>query len=201
MHKLSIPDRILLLGTAFLSGYQIAFGIEGLSAAVVFFYTISFGILLVGSILLIIQGFEALESPFVIVVAALIPLGISLGLVWQFLPEYRIVYLALAILGFIGIFGTRYRFPGKLAAIAVSLTHGIAGLLIFVLPIVLSMQKKTPYGFMFVGLGGALFGIGGLSFSFLRTGKPLLSSSRIFKLLPALLLFMTLSYVVGMRAR
>lgn len=200
MHKLSILDRIQFLGTAILAGYQIAFGIEGFSAAVVFFYTVGFGILLVGSILLIIQGFEALESPLVIVIAALIPLGISLGLVWQFLPEYKITYLVIAVLGFISIFVTRYRFPGRLNAIAVTLTHGIAGLLIFVLPIVLSMQRRTAYGFMLVGFGGALFGIGGMSFSFLRAGKPLLSSTRIFKLLPALLLLMTLSYVVGMRA-
>ena len=200
MHKLSILDRILLLGTALLAGYQIAFGIEGLSSAVVFFFTIGFGVLLVASILLIILGFEALDSPLVIVIAAFIPLGISLGLVWQFLPEYKVGYLVFAVIGFLAIIITRYRFPGRPATSAVTLAHGFAGLLIFVLPIVLSMQRKTEYGFMLVGLGGALFGIGGMSFAFLRAGKPILSSTRIFKLLPALLFLMTLSYVIGMGA-
>jgi hypothetical protein len=198
MHKLSILDRILLLGTALLAGYQIAFGIEGLDAAVVFFYTIGYGVLLVASILLIILGFEALESPLVIAIAAFIPLCISLGLVWQFFPDYKIGYSVIALLGFIAIFITRYRFPGRPATIAVTLTHGLAGSLIFVLPIILSMQRKTAYGFMLVGLGGALFGIGGLSFAFLRSGKMILPSTRIFKLLPGLLLLMTLSFVIGM---
>jgi hypothetical protein len=200
MHKLSFLDRILLLGTALLAGYQIAFGIEGLSGPVVFFYTIGFGVLLVASLLLIIQGFEALDSSLVIVVAAFIPLCISLGLVWQFLLEYKIGYLVFSVIGFLAILITRYRFPGRPVTIAVALAHGIAGVLIFTLPIILSMQRKTPYEFMLVGLGGALFGIGGMSFAFLRAGKPILSSTRTFKLLPALLLLMTLSYVIGMGA-
>ena len=200
MHKLSIIDRILLLGTALLAGYQIAFGIEGLSGAIVLFYTLGFGVLLVASILLIILGFEALDSPLVIVVAALIPLGISLGLVWEFLPKYQTGYLIFALIGFLAILITRYRFRGRPATIAVVFAHGIAGLIIFALPIVLSMQRETAYGFMLVGLGGALFGIAGMSFAFLRAGRPILSSTRVFKLLPGLLLLMTLSYVIGMRA-
>jgi hypothetical protein len=198
MREISILDRILLLVTSVLAGYQVAVGIEGLESYVVIFYTIGFGVLLIASLLLIILGFEALDSPIVVVVAAIIPLTISLGLVWQFVREYKIGYLGFALVGFFTILITRYRFPGRPATIVLTLVHGVAGLLIFTLPFVLSIQGKTNYGFMLVGLGGALFSIGGLSFAFLRAGKPLLSTNTIFRLLPTLLMLMTLSYVVGM---
>lgn len=195
---MSILDRIFLVVTALLSGYQIAVGIDGLNSTVVLFYTIGFGVLLIACILLIILGFEALESPLVIVVAAFIPLGISLGLVWQFLTEYKIGYLTFALIGILAILITRYRFPGRPTTIILTLVHGISGLLIFTLPFALSIQGITKYGFTLVGLGGALFGIGGLSFAFLRAGKLQLPTTRIFKYLPALLMVMTLSYVIGM---
>ena len=175
-----------------------AVGIEGLEGYVILFFTIGFGVLLIASILIIILGFEALESPLVVVVAAFIPLGISLGLVWQFLPEYKIGYLVFAVGGIFTILISRYVTPGRPATIVLTLVHGVAGLLIFALPFMLSIQGKTDYGFMLVGLGGALFGIGVLSFAFLRAGKPLLSTTTVFKLLPALLMLITLSFVIGM---
>jgi hypothetical protein len=198
MLKMSILDRILLLVTVLLAGYQIAVGIEGLSSTVISFYTIGFGVLLIACILLIILGFEILDSSLAIVIAAFIPLSISLGLVWQFLPEYKIGYLVFAVGGIFTILITRYVTPGRPATIVLTLVHGVAGLLIFALPFMLSIQGKTDYGFMLVGLGGALFGIAGLSFAFLRAGKPLLSTTTVFKLLPALLMLITLSFVIGM---
>lgn len=197
MHKMTILGRVLLLVTGILAGYQVAVGIEGLDGYVILFYTIGFGVLLIASILLIILGLEALESPLVVVVAAFIPLGISLGLVWQFFPEFKIAYLVFAVLGIFAIMITRYRMPGRPATIVLAFVHGIAGLLIFSLPFLLSIQERVGTGFMLVGLGGALFGIGGLAFSFLRAGKPLLSSGTFFKLLPTLLMLVTLSFVIG----
>lgn len=198
MLKMSILDRIILLVTVLLAGYLIAVGIEGLGSIVMLFYTIGFGALLIASILLIILGFEVLDNSLVVVIAAFIPLSISLGLVWQFLPDYKIGYLVFALGGIFSILITRYRYPGRPATIVLTFVHGVAGLLIFVLPFVLSLQRTTDYGFMLVGLGGALFGIGGLSFTFLRTGKSLLSATSVFKLLPTLLMLITLSFVIGM---
>jgi len=198
MRKMMILDRVLLLVTGILAGYQVAVGIEGLDGYVILFFTIGFGVLLIASILLIILGFEALESSFVVVVAAFIPLGISLGLVWQFFPDFKIVYLLFAVFGIFTIMITRYRLPGRPATVALAFVHGVAGLLIFSLPFVLSAQGRVKSSFMLVGLGGALFGIAGLAFVFLRAGKPIFSTTTFFKLLPALLMLVTLSFVIGM---
>lgn len=41
-------------------------------------------------------------------------------------------------------------------------------------------------------------GIARLSFAFLRAGKPIFSTTTFFKFLPALLMLVTLSFVIGM---
>src|SRR5512136_1906427 len=101
--KLSVLDRILLLGTGLLAAYQIVVGIDALGSMPVTAYTIGFGVLLLAGLLLLILGFEALESPVVAVVSTVIPLSLSLGLVWEHLPGWRMVYLAFAIVGFFAI--------------------------------------------------------------------------------------------------
>ena len=74
-------------------------------------------------------------------------------------------------------------------------------MLIFLLPILLSVQGSTTPGFIFVGIGGALIGIGGLLLSFLKTGRPVISRDAILLLLPWLLFLMTLSFVIGFALR
>ena len=106
--------------------------------------------------------------------------------------------MAFAVLGFLAIGITRYLTPGRIATIALALVHGIAGLLIFILPIVLSLQGKARPGFVLVGIGGGLIGIGGLLLTSLRTGRPLLSAKTIYTVLPALLLIMTGAFVAGL---
>ena len=198
MRKISVLDRILLLATALLSAYQIAVGIKGLGSLAVTSYTIAFGVLLVASLILIILGFEALESPLVVIVAALIPLSLSLGLISQYAPTYQVGYMAFAVLGFLAIVVTRYLTPGMTATIALALVHGTAGLLIFILPIVFSLQGKARPGFVLVGIGGGLIGIGGPLPAFLRAGRPLLSAKTIYTVLPALLLIITDAFVAGL---
>jgi len=83
--------------------------------------------------------------------------------------------------------------------IVLALVHGIAGVTIFLLPIVTSMQGQTQPLFSLVGVGGALIGIGGLFLSFLKTGRPILSRETIFKVLPSLLLLMTICFVAGFK--
>jgi hypothetical protein len=198
MREISVLDRILLLATGLLSAYQIAVGIEGLGNLAVTCYTIAFGVLLVASLILIILGFEALESPLVVVIAALIPLSLSLGLISQYVPAYQDSYMAFVALGFLALVVTRYLTPGKTATIALSLVHGSAGLVIFALPIVLGLRGETRPGFVLVGIGGGLIGIGGLLLAFLRAGRPLLSAKSIYTLLPVLLLVTTVAFVAGL---
>ncbi|GER80232.1 conserved hypothetical protein [Candidatus Denitrolinea symbiosum] len=193
-------DRILLLFTGLLAAYQIAVGIDDFGALPVIAYTIAFGVLLVAGLLLIIWGFDILESPVVVIVSTVIPLALSLGLVWQYLVSLQSLYLVFAILGFLAITLTRaVPAQGKLATIVLAFVHGIAGLTIFLLPIVLAVQGKVHPLFSLVGVGGALIGVGGLALSFLKAGKPILSKELIFKILSAILFLMTLCFVIGFK--
>jgi hypothetical protein len=198
--KMSVLDRILLLLTGLLAAYQVAFGIEGLSTMAVIAFMIGFGVLLVAGLLLIILGFEVLDAPAVVIVSTLIPLSLATGLVWEYLASFRTLYLIFAVLGFLAVSITRL-FPveGKLPTILLAFVHGIAGMTIFLLPILLSLQGNTDPLFSFVGIGGALIGVGGLLLSFLKAGHPILSRETILKILPALLLLMTICFVVGFR--
>jgi hypothetical protein len=96
---------------------------------------------------------------------------------------------------------TRQFTPGRLAVIVLAMVHGISGMVIFLLPIVLSVQGVTAPGFALVGLGGALIGIGGLLLSFLKTGRPILSREMILNLLPGLVFLMTIAFVAGFALR
>ncbi len=196
--KMSILDRILLLLTGLLAAYQIAVGVDGLNTLPMIAYTVGFGVLLVAGLLLIILGFEVLDSPIVVIVSTIIPLSLSLGLVWEHLPTYRTLYLGFVIIGFLAILLTRLLpLKNKLPLLTLAVVHGIAGLTIFLLPILWSLTGRAPHGFALVGIGGALIGIGGLLLSFLKAGKPLLSRATILKVLPGLLLLMTAAFVAG----
>ncbi len=197
MKKISVLDRILLLITVLLAAYQISFGLNDLEPLATWSYTVGFGVLLVAGLLLIIQGFEGLESRIVIIVSTLIPLSISLGLIAEHLPQYTLPYLIFVILGFAAVAVTRYTVEGKLATLVLAVTHGIAGLLIASLPIVLSIQGNVSTGYILVGLGGALIGLGGLLLAFLKAGKPILQRETILSVLPGLLLLMTAAYLTG----
>ena len=198
--KMSPLDRILLLLTCLLAVYQVAFGIDGLPIAVVIAYTIGFGVLLIAGLLLIILGFEILDAPAVVIVSTLIPLSLSTGLVWEHIASFRTIYLVFAILGFLTVSFTRLiPVAGKLSTILLAVVHGIAGMTIFLLPILLSLQGQTNHLFSFVGIGGALIGVGGLLLSFLKAGHPILSRETILKVLPGLLFLMTLSFIIGFR--
>ena len=196
--KMSIFDRVLLLITGLLAAYQVAIGIDGFATLPIIAYTIAFGVLLIAGLLLIILGFEVLDSPIVIVVSTIIPLSLSLGLVWQHLPAFRSAYLVFAMIGFLAIVITRaIAMPSKLPTLVLALVHGVAGMAIFLLPILLALQGAAGAAFSLVGVGGALIGVGGLLLSFLKAGKPILSRETIPKILPGLLLLMTICFVAG----
>lgn len=198
--KMSVLDRILLLVTGLLATYQIAFGIDGSLSLPVIAYIIAFGVLLVAGLLLIILGFDGLDSPVVVIVSTLIPLSLSTGLAWEYLPSFRTIYLVFALSGLVAIIVTRsFPMPGRLSTIVLALIHGVAGMTIFLIPILFAFTGKAEPGFAFVGLGGALIGVGGLLLAFLKSGKPILSQKFILTVLPGLLLLMTLCFVIGFK--
>ena len=199
MKKISILDRILLLITGLLAAYQIVSGVNNAGPLAITAYTIAFGVLLVAGLLIIIMGFGILDSPLVVIVSTIIPLSLSLGLVSQYLPQWQTAYLIFAIAGFLLIVVTRYTMKGAMAVIPLATVHGIAGMLIFLLPIILSLRGK-PGGFFWVGIGGGLIGVGGLLLTFLKSGIPILSKDTILTVLPGLLLLMTAAFVIGFAA-
>lgn len=196
--KMSALDRILLLLTGLLAAYQIVAGINDLSTLPTIAYTIAFGVLLIASLLMIILGIDVLDSPAVVIVATIIPLSLSLGLVWEHVPAWQTGYLVFVIIGFLAVLVTRiFPMPGKLPTIVLALVHGLAGMVIFLLPIMMVLQGQTAPGFALVGLGGALIGVGGLLLSFLKAGNPVLSREKILRILPGLLLATTACFVFG----
>jgi hypothetical protein len=198
--KMSLLDRVLILTTSLLAAYQIVVGIDNLSTAPIIAYTIAFGVLLVALLLLIILGFDALESPVVIVVSTAVPLSLSLGLIWEYVPSLRIAYLIFAILGFVAVVFTRSApLQNRIPTLVITIVHGIAGITIFLLPIIMSVQAEVRPAFALVGVGGALIGLGGLLISFFRTGRPIVSKATILRVMPALLLLTTLCFVAGFK--
>jgi len=200
MVKMTALDRVLLFGTVFLSAYQIVVGIDGLSTVPIIAYTIAFGALLVATLLLIILGFDILDSPIVVIVSTIIPLALSLGLVWEHLASYRALYLIFTIIGFAAVTLTRMiPMQNRVPTITIAIVHGIAGMTIFLLPMVLAMQGVMNPAFALVGIGGALIGILGLLLSFLKAGKPILSRETILRIFPGLLLLTTICFVAGFK--
>lgn len=198
--KMTALDRLLLLITGLLAAYQIVVGINDLSTVPIIAYTLAFGVLLVAGLLLIILGFDALDAPIVVIVSTIIPLTLSLGLVWEHSAAFRVPYLVFVILGFLAVSITRsISMQNKLPTATIALVHGVAGLTIFLLPIVISLQGQAKPAFALVGVGGALIGLGGLLLSFLKAGKPILSRETILKVLPGLLLLMTACFVAGFK--
>jgi len=162
-------------------------------------YMLGFAVLFISGVLLIFLGWDILASPYVLTVATLIPLGISMGLVNQFMPEYKKAYGWFALIGFLAIAITSIG-GMSLKSIAVPVFHGVAGLTIFGLPLYLCVGTKTaPKGFGMVSIGGLLIGIGGIALAFLVAGKQLLffSTEFVFTILAPLLLLMTLAFAWG----
>jgi len=202
---MTIFDRIILLLTGltaiymlwhFFTRYQKEKGLHDI------YYMLGFGVLLVSGLLLIFLGWDILDSPYVLTVATLIPLGISMGLMNQFRPKYKKAYSWFALVGFLTIAVTSIG-GMALKSVAVPVFHGVAGLIIFGLPLYKCLvEKNAPKGFGMVGIGGALIGIGGMALAFMIAGKPLFgifTQDFILMILAPLLFLMALAFTFGFR--
>ncbi len=196
---MTILDRIILLVTGLLAIYLVwrFYGRYQKGKALYdIYYMLGFAVLLVSGLLLIFLGWGILASPYVLTVASLIPLGISLGIANQYFPQWGKSYAWFALIGIIAIAVSAIADLGTLKKIAVPLFHGVAGLVIFLGPF---FVKDAPKGFGWVGIGGALIGIGGIALAFLTAGSQLLFFSQevVLQILAPLLLLMTLAFTLG----
>ena len=142
-------------------------------------------------------GFDILGSPLVVIISTIIPLGISMGLVAEYLPGASSMYLIYVILGLAAVVWTRLNSEGSLPVQILVVVHGVSGLTIFGLPLVFSLAGVTPPGFLFFSLGGALMGLAGILLSALRAGKPIISQTKILTALPVVLLLVSAAFVAG----
>lgn len=198
---MTVLDRIILLATGltaiyllwrFFGRYQSGKKLHDI------YYLMGFAVLLVSGLLLIFLGWDILASPYVLTVASLIPLGISLGIANQYYTEWKKYFAWFALLGILAIAATSIM-GLPLKKVVVPLFHGVAGLIIFLGPIFAEMKGKAPKGFFWVGIGGVLIGLGGIALAFLSVGSQLLFFSQgfVMMILAPLLLLMTLAFTMG----
>lgn len=166
------------------------------------YYLMGFAVLLISGLLLIFLGYGILGfggtafSPYILPVASLIPLGISMGLAEEYFPSWKTYFKWFAAIGFLAIAITSIG-GMDLKKIAVPVFHGVAGLVIFLGPF---LAKGAPKGFYWVGIGGALIGIGGIALAFLSVGKPLLgifTLEFVSTILAPLLFLMAGAFTIG----
>jgi hypothetical protein len=160
------------------------------------YYMLGFVVLLISGLLLIFLSYEILPNPFVLTVASLIPLGISLGIANQFFPQWKKAYAWFALIGVLAIAVSSIAELETLRKISVPVFHGVAGLVIFLGPF---FAKDAAKGFWWVGIGGALIGVGGIALAFLSVERPLLFFNKEFvhTILAPLLFLMSLCFAWG----
>ena len=164
------------------------------------YYLMGFAVLLVSGLLLIFLGLDILASPYVLTVASLIPLGISIGLAEEYFPSWKKAFKWFAAIGILAIAITSIGGMDTLKKIAVPLFHGVAGLVIFIGPFI---AKGAPKGFYWVGIGGLLIGLGGIALAFISSGSQLLffSPEFVMTILAPLLFLMTGAFALGFTKR
>jgi hypothetical protein len=200
---MTLLDRLFLLATGLVAIYLIYrfySRYKTKKGSYDIYYMISFAVLLISGLLLIAFTYDALTCPFVVIVAVLIPAGLALGLVAEFYPKYEKGYLIFVILGLLVVAVTRLTDLGaNLATISLIVVHSIAGLTILIVPILAARDGRAPKGFVFVTVGGALIGLGGIALAFLKTGSQFLffTADFVFTILAPLLFLMSLAFAWG----
>ena len=196
-------DKIFLLLTGLIAAYLCWYFYQryNLNKALHnLYYLMGFAVLLVSGLLLIFFGLDILSSPYVLTVASLIPLGISMGVAEEYYPAWKKAFKWFAVIGFLAIAITSIGGMDTLKKIAVPLFHGVAGFVIFLGPF---FAKGAPKGFWWVGIGGVLIGLGGIALAFISIGKQLLffSPTFVMLILTPLLFLMTGAFALGFAKR
>jgi len=210
---MNLFDQAVLLATGLVCIYMIWFLLgkqKNSSTAHVanYYYMVSFAVLLVSGLLLIAFGWSILgllgggsaASKFVSIVATFIPFSLAAGLVRRFYPRIATAYLVVLIIGLLFIGGSKFLGLATLAKIVYPVFHSIAGLTIFIIPVLAVKNKIMKPNFYGVTIGGSLISLGGISLGFLTTGKQLLffSGEFVLMILAPLLFFTAFGYMWGL---
>ncbi len=198
MRKITVSDRILFLVTCCIAAYKIVAGMDQYSSFVMGFYTVAFGVFVLAGLMLLLFGFELLTNRFFPVVATLIPISLSLGLVQEYLPQMAFSYSL--FIGGIYILSVWVRFTAdeKMAALVLALVHGVSGLLVFILPVVLYVHYGLTVTILLVSFGGLILSIEGIFLTLQKTGYLKMKLNTIFAWFPLILLTATAAFVGGL---
>ncbi len=200
MKKIASINKVFLLITAILAGYQVVTGGHGTTQITIWSYTIGFGILVVSSIITMIVGFDTFNKPLVVIFSALIPISISTGLVSQISSEMTKWYLVYAVVGFLIIILTRFIKNKGLANLALSIIHAISGVTILILPIYLVFSLSYRPNLLFFSVGGIIMGLGGLLIFWGQKEGIFFHRNSKYAYLPGLLLLSTILFSLGITA-
>lgn len=183
-----------------LAGYQVVRGVEGLNPFITVFATIAFGVLVIAGVVILIMGPDLLGSPWVATASSIIPLSLAAGMVNHYIPQYTRAYMAFALIGLTAIIVSRF-FSGSrpVQTATLAIVHALAGGLIVVIPILLSVQGKAPPLLVLVSLGGILMGLAGMLLGLFPTGRLKISKETHYSVVMAILALSTLLFVVGSR--
>jgi len=199
MIKISIFNKIMFLLTGHLAGYKVVSGMQPYSDLTTFYYTISFGMLVLACLLLMLLGFDILKNKSALILAMLIPVGLSLGIINQYLPQVHYMYLIVSIIGMTMLIFFRLYSAEKISGIILSLVHGISGIIIVWMPLVLFLNGKHDGFMLLVSLGGIIIGLKGILLASLKMGKPIIQAEKLYSYFPAVLFLASASFVVGMQ--
>ena len=199
MRKISVYDRIIFLIIAHIAGIKIVSGMEQYSVWATASYTIAFGVLVLASAMLLLFGFELLQNRFVPVISTLIPMMLSLGLVQDYLPAMIAVYASLlALLYFVSIWA-RFKASPYTAAMVLAMVHGISGLLLFTLPLVLYLNYDLPSRLLFISIGGLVIGVEGTLMTLQKLNIIRVDQNLILAMFPGVLLVSISAFIVGLK--
>lgn len=192
-------NRILLLLLAILASFGVIVGGNGQNVIAMWAYSIGYGVIVITSLLMLAMGYEYLDKPLIIIVATIIPIAFSSGLIATVIPRYALPYFIFCLLGFAIVIVTRFGKNRFVAVASLVLMHGVSGLVILILPVILFFTQKQSFEIIWMGVGGAIIDAAGLLFLLNRTGKPIFTYSTLVQLLPGLLLLTTLAFTLGLQ--
>lgn len=158
------------------------------------FWGISFIVLFVSAVLIIFLGFDVLGEPLIPVIAALIPIGIAVGLLFAVYdddPKYGWAFFVaeaiLMVITAIARLGGNLDSAGVIVAI-----HIPAGAMIMLLPLI--AKEKNAYLYT---LGGVFSSVGGSLLAFVAIGSAIIDVDTIFLILPSLWLISVGLFTLG----
>ncbi len=94
MNKVSFLNKAIIILVGHVAGYKVVNGMEPYSELTTLYYTIGFGTIVLVALLIMMFGLKVLINDWVMIMTAFIPVGLSLGLVNQFLPNMNYIYLS-----------------------------------------------------------------------------------------------------------